>query len=124
MSKILVIEDDELMHKIIEKILRRENIEMDAVLNGKEAINKLIENDYDYDLILTDIMMPYANGLEILSKVKNREVGRSIAVMIISNASNEEMITDAFKLGADDFLKKPFAPNELLMRVKRLVGKK
>jgi DNA-binding response OmpR family regulator len=121
MNRVLVIEDDELIQRIIERALSREDMAVDAVLNGKEALLKLEENSFDYQVIITDIMIPYANGLEIVSKVKARKDGNPIPIIIISNASNEEMVADAFKMGVDDFLKKPFSPVELRMRVKRLL---
>lgn len=121
MYRILVIEDDEVMPKIIERILHKEAFQLDHVVNGKEALEKLESTNYGYDLIITDIMMPYANGFEVLSRVKNRKEGKPIGVIIVSNAGNEDMILEGFKLGADDFLKKPVIPGELLIRVKRLL---
>lgn len=109
------------MPKIMERILHREEYQIDHVTNGKEAFSKLEETNFGYDLIITDIMMPYANGFEILSKVKNRPDAKPIPVIIVSNAGNEDMILEGFKLGADDFLKKPVIPGELLIRVKRLL---
>ncbi|WP_343692740.1 response regulator transcription factor [Chitinophaga sp.] len=120
-SKILLIEDDEVMPKIVERILHKEEYTIEHVTNGKEAFQKLDDTNYAFDLIITDIMMPYANGFEILSKVKNRKEGKPIPVIIVSNAGNEDMILEGFKLGADDFLKKPVIPGELLIRVKRLL---
>lgn len=120
-SKILLIEDDEVMPKIVERILHKEEYKIEHVTNGKEAFQKLDDTNYAFDLIITDIMMPYANGFEILSKVKNRKEGKPIPVIIVSNAGNEDMILEGFKLGADDFLKKPVIPGELLIRVKRLL---
>ncbi|RFM32185.1 response regulator [Chitinophaga silvisoli] len=120
-SKILLIEDDEVMPKIVERILHKEEYKIEHVTNGKEAFQKLEDTDYGFDLIITDIMMPYANGFEILSRVKNRKEGKPIPVIIVSNAGNEDMILEGFKLGADDFLKKPVIPGELLIRVKRLL---
>lgn len=121
MSKILLVEDDELMQKIVDKILRKEGFELEVVKNGKEAFQKLEATDYGYDLIITDIMMPYANGFEILSKVKTLSKEKTIPVIIVSNAGNEDIVLEGFKLGADDFLKKPIIPGELLIRVKRLL---
>ena len=122
MNRILVIEDDELIQRIIEKALSRDDFRVDAVSNGKDAIRKLEESGYGYQMIITDIMIPYANGLEIVSKVKHRTEGPPARVIIISNASNEEMVADAFKLGVDDFLKKPFSPAELVGKVKKLLA--
>lgn len=124
MTKILLIEDDEIMPKVVARILPLPDYQLDHVSNGKEAFEKLEATDYDYDLIITDIMMPYANGFEILSKVKSHEREKSIPVIIVSNAGNEDMIMEAFKLGADDFLKKPIIPAELIIRVKRLLMNK
>jgi len=121
MKKILLVEDDEVMPKIVERILHREEYHIDHVTNGKEAFQKLDDTNYDYDLIITDILMPYASGFEIISKVKNRKEGKPIPVIIVSNAGNEDMVLEGFKLGADDFLKKPVMPGELLIRVKRLL---
>ncbi len=109
------------MPKIVARILPATEYQLDHVSNGKEALLKLEATNFDYDLIITDIMMPYANGFEILSKVKNQS--RPIPVIIVSNAGNEDMIMEGFKLGADDFLKKPILPAELLIRVKRLLMK-
>ncbi|MGO4290494.1 response regulator [Chitinophaga sp. RAB17] len=123
MSKILLVEDDEIMPKIVARILASTEYELDHVSNGKEAFEKLEATNYGYDLIITDIMMPYANGFEILSKVKSPDREKPIPVIIVSNAGNEDMIMEGFKLGADDFLKKPIIPAELLIRVKRLLMK-
>lgn len=120
-NRILLVEDDEVMPKIMERILHKEDYKIEHVTNGKEAFQRLEDTNYDYDLIITDIMMPYASGFEILSKVKTRKDGKPIPVIIVSNAGNEEMILEGFKLGADDFLKKPVIPGELLIRVKRLL---
>ncbi|MBV8251737.1 MAG: response regulator transcription factor [Chitinophaga sp.] len=124
MSKILLVEDDEVMPKIIARILPEPEYQVDIAVNGKEAMQMLEENNYQYDLIITDIMMPYANGFEILSKVKSHDRENPIPVIIVSNAGNEDMIMEGFKLGVDDFLKKPIIPAELIIRVKRLLMKK
>ncbi|RAJ82054.1 response regulator receiver domain-containing protein [Chitinophaga dinghuensis] len=124
MSKILLVEDDEVMPKIISRILPEPEYQVDIAVNGKEAMQKLEANNYQYDLIITDIMMPYANGFEILSKVKSHDREKPIPVIIVSNAGNEDMIMEGFKLGVDDFLKKPIIPAELIIRVKRLLMKR
>ncbi|SHL57230.1 Response regulator receiver domain-containing protein [Chitinophaga jiangningensis] len=124
MNRILLVEDDEVMPKIIARILPEPEYQVDVAVNGKEAMQKLEDNNYQYDLVITDIMMPYANGFEILSKVKTHDQEHPIPVIIVSNAGNEDMIMEGFKLGVDDFLKKPIIPAELIIRVKRLLMKK
>lgn len=122
MHKILYVEDEMLMQNIVDKILSREGYLVDVASNGKEAMEKLNENNFDYNLIITDIMMPYSNGFEILSKIKNQNTEKKIPVIVVSSVGNEDAILEAFKLGADDFLKKPIMAGELLIRIKRLIG--
>ena len=70
------------------------------------------------DLIITDIMMPFASGLEIIGAVK-RKTEKKIPVIVLSAMGQENVVLEAFQLGADDYITKPFSPNELSMRVKR-----
>lgn len=124
MAKILLAEDDELMQKIVYKVLTREKYEVDVATDGNAAFEKLEANNYNYDLVITDLMMPYANGFEIIRKIRNARKEPPVSVIIVSNAGNEDMVMEGFKLGADDFLKKPIIPAELLIRVKRLLNNK
>ena len=118
-----MIEDDEIMQKVVEKILLKEGYKVDVAKNGKEALQKLDDSNYSYDLMITDIMMPYANGFEIISKVKSEANGKLIPVIIISSVGNEDSVLEGFKLGADDYLKKPIMAGELIIRVKRLLSR-
>ncbi len=122
MQKILYIEDELLMQNIVDKILTREGYEVQVASDGKTGMQKLTENNFDFDLIITDIMMPYANGFEIISKIRNHTSPKKIPIIVVSTIGNEDAILEAFKLGADDFLKKPIMAGELLIRVKRLAG--
>lgn len=118
--KILIAEDDVLMVKILEFILKKEGYEVTSCKDGLTAIEKipvLIP-----DLIITDIMLPFRSGLEIIGFTK--ENYENIPVIVVSSLGEEEgTVIEAFNLGADDFVSKPFNPNELLLRVKRLFAK-
>ncbi|MEO8821456.1 MAG: response regulator, partial [Ginsengibacter sp.] len=72
------------------------------------------------DLIITDIMMPFASGLEIIETVKKKS-GNRIKIIVLSAMGQENVVLEAFQLGADDYITKPFSPNELSMRVRRYV---
>ncbi len=118
--KILIAEDDVLMVKILEFILKKEGYHVTSCKDGLSAIEKipvLIP-----DLIITDIMLPFRSGLEIIGYSK--ENFESIPVIVVSSLGEEESIViESFNLGADDFVSKPFNPSELLLRVKRLFAK-
>jgi DNA-binding response OmpR family regulator len=118
--KILVAEDEPIMLKTIELRLKKDGYEVIAVSDGREALKQIRENTPD--LLITDIMMPYSSGLELVGAVK-QELPSPIPVIILSAMGQEDVVVKAFKLGADDFLNKPFSPNELSLRVKRLFGK-
>ena len=114
--KILVAEDEMIMLKTIELRLKKDGHEIITCSDGREAILKIGETNPD--LIITDIMMPFASGLEIIEAVKRKD-GKQAKVIVLSAMGQENVVLEAFQLGADDFITKPFSPNELSMRVKR-----
>ncbi|GEJ44428.1 MULTISPECIES: response regulator [unclassified Chryseobacterium] len=116
---ILIAEDDELILKTIEHKLLKEGHEVILTRNGKDAIETL--KTEDVDLAITDIMMPFASGIEILSAIKT--MGKQIPVIMLSSMGQEEVVLNAFDLGAADFIVKPFSPNELILRIKRFSSK-
>lgn len=117
--KILVAEDEPIMQKTIALRLKKDGHEVITTDNGREALSLIAERSPD--LIITDIMMPYASGLEIVGTVKQLE--KRIPVIVLSAMGQENVVLEAFQLGADDFISKPFSPNELSMRVKRLMAR-
>jgi DNA-binding response OmpR family regulator len=116
--KILIAEDEMLMLKIIELRLKKDGHEVITTSNGKDALEQI--KLHDPDMIIADIMMPFTSGLEIVSVVKQDRQQRQVPVIILSAMGQENVVLDAFNLGADDYITKPFSPNELSMRVKRL----
>lgn len=107
------------MNRTIEFQLKKDGYEVDTALDGKSGIAK-VEANY-YDLIILDIMLPYLNGLEILAKIKQNEEKKFIPVIIISATGLEDTVLEGFKLGANDFITKPFILPEFSIRVRRLL---
>jgi DNA-binding response OmpR family regulator len=116
--KILVAEDEPLMLMAIEAKLKNEGFEVTGAADGREAL-KILEK-YVPDIIITDILMPYTSGLELISIVKSTS-NKKIPIIVLSGLGQENTVMEAFQLGADDFLTKPFNPTELAVRVKRLL---
>lgn len=119
--KILIAEDDEMMLKTMEFKLVKEGYEVISCSDGKDALSKIVSENPD--IIITDIMMPFVTGLDIVNKVKI-ELKLNIPIIILSAVGLEKTVLEAFDLGADDFITKPFSPNELMVRVKRLLSKR
>ncbi len=116
--RILVVEDEPVMLMAIQLKLKNDGYEVFAATDGREAL-KLIESKKP-DLIITDILMPYTSGLELIGIVKSNPSYRT-PIIVLSGLGEEATVLEAFELGADDFLTKPFNPVELSVRVKRLL---
>lgn len=116
--KILIADDDQLILKTLEHKLRKDGYELTACKDGREVIEQLSADRFD--LIITDIMMPYASGLEILNAVRTGE-NAATPVIILSSLGQENVVMEGFNLGADDYIVKPFSPNELAARVRRIL---
>ena len=114
--KILIAEDEMIIQKTIALKLKKDGHDVFVTDNGLEGY-RLFEQHMP-DLILTDIMMPFSSGLEFIAKVK--QTGSSTKIIVLSSMGQENVVVEAFNLGADDFITKPFSPNELSIRVKRL----
>lgn len=112
-----IIEDDVLLLKTLAFKLTKEGYKVVTSKNGFDGIEYLKENEPD--LIITDIMMPFINGLEIISFVRNEKKSK-VSIIVLSSAGLEKTVLEAFELGADDFVTKPFSPNELSIRIKKL----
>lgn len=119
-SKILLIEDDVLIQKTVELKLKKEGFQVVSCNDGKAGL-ELLTSELP-DIVLTDVMLPYISGLEIVSAVKALSV-KDISVIVFSTMGQENIVEEAFALGADDYITKPFSLVELTIRVKKLARK-
>ena len=115
---VLVAEDEIIMLKTIEMRLKKDGHNVIVCQDGREAVRKI--DEVSPDLLITDMMMPFFSGLEIIGAVRKKE-GRKIPIIVLSAMGQENVVLEAFQLGADDYITKPFSPNELSVRVKRYV---
>ena len=119
-KRLLLAEDDELLASLLKYRLEKEGYQVDLVFDGKQVKARLAESIPD--IIVSDIMMPYFSGIELIDYVRN-VLGSMVPIIIISSAGNEENVLNAFNLGANDFIAKPVSPSELLVRVGRELQK-
>lgn len=118
--KILVIEDEQSLRETIAASLLKEKFVVETAGDYLSALDKV--NDYDYDCILLDIMLPGGNGLDLLRELKRMH--RSESVLIISAKDSLDDKVDGLELGADDYLTKPFHLAELNARVKSIIRRR
>jgi DNA-binding NtrC family response regulator len=109
----LVIDDEQIVLDSVSKILKDENYEVDVTLSGREGLNQAIEKEYD--IVLTDIRMPDIGGMRVLRDVKRAKP--SLPVVIITGYASVKSAVQAMKLGAADYIEKPFTPDQLLKAV-------
>lgn len=119
--KIMVVEDEAMLLKTIEFRLKKEDFTIVTAENGKVAKDMLATELPD--LIISDVMMPYVNGLELVKYVKDF-TDKEIPVILLTTLRQEQNVIKAFEMGADEFMTKPFSPNELVIRVNRLLRQK
>ena len=117
---VVLVEDDLMLLKTIELKLKKEGYEVFTTVDGRETKKEILR--IRPNMIITDVMMPYASGLEIISMVR-QELKWKIPIIILSAMEQEVVVMNAFDLGADDYVTKPFSLNELVIRVKRLLNR-
>jgi len=110
---ILVVEDEPTLSRLLSYNLTQEGYETKVIENGNEALQDCLE--HSYDLIILDVMLPGLNGFEVLEQLRKKGVKTPVIILTARNA--EEEIVQGLKLGADDYVTKPFGVAELLARV-------
>ena len=112
-NKALVIDDEQIILDSVNKILKDENYEVDVSLSGREGLDQAVQKEYD--IVLTDIRMPDIGGMRVLRDVKRSKP--SLPVVIITGYASVKSAVQAMKLGAADYIEKPFTPDQLLRAV-------
>jgi CheY-like chemotaxis protein len=125
--RILVVDDEEIVIKSCLRILGGGNYHVEAAYDGREALRKIEQNPYD--VIILDVMMPNMGGLEVLRRVKETHPDVDVIMLTgLSQAetglSQAETVVQARKLGARDFISKPFEPDELKQVVQRALERR
>ena len=119
-ARILVVDDEEIVVRSCLRILGDRDYEVDSAQDGWQALKKIEENHFD--VLVLDIMMPKIDGLEVLQRVK--EAHPDIDVIMITGLSQIDTAVKAMKLGAFDYLPKPFDPDELKLVVQRALERR
>ncbi|KON87187.1 transcriptional regulator [Sporosarcina globispora] len=114
--KILLVDDEERIRRLLKMYLERENYSIDEAENGHQALTKALANDYD--VILLDLMMPGKDGIEVCRELREK---KATPVIMLTAKGEEVNRVQGFEVGTDDYIVKPFSPREVVLRVKALL---
>ena len=115
-ERILIIDDDERIRKLLIMYLEKEGYIVDEASNGHDGLERL--KFMDYSCVLLDVQLPMLNGKSILSEFRKT---KATPVIIMSGQADEQSRVEGFELGADDYVIKPFSPRELMLRIKAIL---
>ncbi len=115
-KKILLAEDEEQIAKLVRFKLDYEGFDVSVVKNGQEAIDHILREEWD--LLILDVMMPVKSGIQVLEELRVKK--SMIPVLVLSAKGYQKDIDHAFELGASQYLKKPFSPDELASLAKKM----
>jgi DNA-binding response OmpR family regulator len=117
--RILIVEDQENLAKLVKRGLESEGFAVDYLLDGETGLNRILLSSMDYDLIILDIMLPKKNGLEICQKAREEKI--TTPIIILTAKDTEEDIVSGLNSGADDYMVKPFSFDILLARINAIL---
>lgn len=117
--KFLVCEDDISILSLIEFKIRKSGLgEVIKAADGRQAKQHLVNDEFDF--VITDIHIPFYSGLELVSFIRN-DLKEDMPIIVLSVEELEETVLQAFELGANDYIVKPFSPSELILRIQKLL---
>ena len=114
-EKILVVDDESRMRKLVKDFLTREGYKVLEAGDGMEAMDIFYENSNEIDLIILDIMMPKMDGWQVCREI--RKISTQVPVIMLTARSSEQDELQGFELGVDEYISKPFSPKILVARV-------
>ncbi|WP_416149668.1 response regulator transcription factor [Salipaludibacillus sp. HK11] len=114
--KILVVDDEERIRRLLKMYLEREEYDVDDAENGEKALKMALE--VDYDLIVLDLMMPGIDGIEVCEEIRKH---KATPIIMLTAKGEEANRVQGFEAGTDDYIVKPFSPREVVLRVKALL---
>ena len=119
-KRILVVDDEFRIRKLLVEFLKREDYEPVEAKDGEEALDLLFDSKEKFDLIILDVMMPKYDGWYVLESI--REYMTTPVVMLTARSDEYDQLK-GFKLGADDYVTKPFSPSVLMARINKILNK-
>lgn len=117
----MIVEDDESIGQLLKFIMERQGYSAQLAKDGNAARELIANSARVPDLILLDVMLPYVNGYELVQLIRARPEYAATPVVMLTAKAQEQDIVRALEAGANDYVVKPFQPNELVARVRRFL---
>lgn len=117
-QRVLVVEDADEISSLLKHLLQRAGLEVAIAKDGNEAV-AYIEREPPVQVAVLDILLPYASGFDLIDRIRKHPLWKDVPILMLTAKAQEKDIVQALKLGANDYVTKPFQPTEVVARIKR-----
>ena len=117
----VVVDDDQIIVMLLQHLLSRRGFQVQIATDGRQAVDFLNTFTEPPSLVLLDVMLPYVDGFEIIKMIREHTTWSSVPIIMLTSKSQEHNIVRALDQGANDYIVKPFRPEELLARIRRII---
>lgn len=119
-GRVLIVEDDSDLRELLAFNFESKGFDVETATDGVEALDLLSKSSDLPDAIILELLLPEIDGLELLRRCGGDDRLAEIPTIVLTAVGDEDTVAEAYELGADDYLTKPFSPNELITRVKHV----
>lgn len=118
---VMVVEDDQIISSLLKHMLARRGFEVHLAMDGRQASQMVEELAVPPGLVMLDVMLPFVDGFDLIALMRSKEAWKDVPIIMLTSKAQEQNIVRALDAGATDYVVKPFQPEELMARVRRLV---
>lgn len=125
MARVMICEDEVHIQRLIKLVLEKQGHVVTTADNGEDCLRLIAEaqkNQAMPDLLLLDILMPGIDGLQVLKSIKSQTTTKALKVVLLTALAQENVVLQGIKLGATDYIRKPFHPKELVQRLEKILN--
>lgn len=119
--RVLVVEDDPVIAHLIEHLLTRKGFVVEVAPDGRRA-EQMMNTLSPPAVVVLDVMLPFVGGFELVERMRDSPLWSDVPILMLTSKANESYVVRAFGAGVDDYVTKPFRPDELVARVQHLAG--
>lgn len=118
-KKVMIVEDELHIRRLVKLILEKGGFAVHQAASGEECLQTICKSGFIPDVLLLDLMMPGVDGLQVLRSLRGDPRTRTLPIILLTALAHENVVLQGIKLGANDYIRKPFDPVELVQRLSR-----